>query len=358
MTFNWNPNNKKTILAIDGGGMRGVISLGMLAELEALTGKPAYELFDMVAGTSTGAIIAAGLCAKMNASQILEVYLGGLRNSFDKRDFAFWVRFVFAHGMRYMYDSERIRKVLQPMVEGMKVKDCQKPSILLTTKDVRNGNNYFMVSKGSGAAAFGDYPLSGAVAASASAPIYFPVVAGNLIDGGVGVYGNPCLAAAIEAMEYIGASEGYTDGNVILVSLGTGYPPSVYQDGEAARFWLLDWLGYIIGENIDDSGLQQAFTTRAIYNKRIDFRRYNPMLTNGNVQTVLGIDLPAGTNVGLFGLDTVDLTELQIMERIGREYAKKLDWLREDIMPWNTVGGHQKPDVDFMKVDWSKTNYR
>ena len=75
-TLDFNPNGKKVILSIDGGGMRGMISIAMLAELERLTGKTCQQLFDMVAGTSTGAIIAAGIAIGMTAQQLLEVVLG------------------------------------------------------------------------------------------------------------------------------------------------------------------------------------------------------------------------------------------------------------------------------------------
>lgn len=352
-----NPDNKKMILSIDGGGMRGVISLGMLAELETLTGKPAYDLFDMVAGTSTGAIIAAGLCVGKTAVEILEIYKTTLPKAFGvQQGIGFWTNWFFG-GMRYFYPLEPFRIALQPIVEGKKIRDLTDPIIFMTTKDVRTSNNYFIVSKGPGAAAFNDWPVSGAVAASGAAPIYFPPAAGNLIDGGVGVYGNPSLAAAIEAMEYIGAAEGFTDNNVRLISLGTGYPPNQFPDGAAARFWLKDWIEYIIGENIDDSGLQQVYTTRAIYGKRMDFRRYNPLLTTRNLTEKLGITVPPGVKPETLSLDTRTPTELNLMEEIGRAYARKIDWSVPDAMPWNTEGGHFQPERVTMQIDWSKTPY-
>ena len=138
--------------------------------------------------------------------------------------------------------------------------------------------------------AVADWPLSGAVAASGAAPIYFPPVEGNLIDGGVGVTGNPCLAVAIEAMEYIGAEAGFIDNQVILISLGTGYVPYLFGESAAQRFWLKDWIQYLILKGLDDASLQQASSTRAIYGSRIDFRRYNPELTAANLNSALGIN--------------------------------------------------------------------
>src|SRR5215210_4815135 len=51
----------KKVLSIDGGGIRGIIPAMVLAEIEARTGKRSAEMFDLVAGTSTGGILALGL---------------------------------------------------------------------------------------------------------------------------------------------------------------------------------------------------------------------------------------------------------------------------------------------------------
>ena len=75
------------ILSIDGGGIRGVIPAVLLTEMEKRTGKDVYSLFDLIAGTSTGGILAAGLVApaspdhepaspssKFKASDLLALY--------------------------------------------------------------------------------------------------------------------------------------------------------------------------------------------------------------------------------------------------------------------------------------------
>ena len=62
------------MLAIDGGGVRGIIPAVLLAKLEAETGKPARETFDFVAGTSTGAVIVAALAAGIPADRLVSLY--------------------------------------------------------------------------------------------------------------------------------------------------------------------------------------------------------------------------------------------------------------------------------------------
>ena len=51
------------ILAIDGGGVRGLLPARVLVELEAMTGRPLHSLFDVIAGTSVGGILALGYVA-------------------------------------------------------------------------------------------------------------------------------------------------------------------------------------------------------------------------------------------------------------------------------------------------------
>jgi uncharacterized protein len=358
--LNFNPAGKKVILSVDGGGMRGTISIAMLAELEAMTGKPCQQLFDMVAGTSTGAIIAAALGLGFTAQQTLDlVYLDRLPKAFPSGGLGMYLRYLL-NGLRYLYPLEPFRVALQPLSQGKCIRDMTHPIVFMTAKDVRVGDVYYIVSKGPGLKEFADWPLAGAVAASGAAPIYFPPVANNLIDGGVGTDSNPCLAATIEALEYIGKEDpasGFVPGNIIHVSLGTGYIPTTRQDADASRFRLWDWLPYVIFEQLDDANLQQVYATRTIYGDQIDFRRYNPELTRASVGDKLGIAMDGKPDPSTFGLDTVAPDALKLMEAIGRAYAHKLDWTLSGQMPWNTIGGHPQPRLTKASVDWSKTPY-
>jgi patatin-like phospholipase/acyl hydrolase len=109
-------------------------------------------------------------------------------------------------GLHSLYDWKPFVDALGVFAAGKKISDFDNPIVFMTTRDVRTANTYFIVSKGRGAGKFADWPVIGAVAASGDAPIFFPPVLRNLVDGGVGVNGNPCLAATIEALEYIGAA--------------------------------------------------------------------------------------------------------------------------------------------------------
>ncbi len=66
---------RRYLLSIDGGGLRGILPASALVQLERQTGRPARETFSFAAGTSTGAIIAAGIAAGIPAERILDLYL-------------------------------------------------------------------------------------------------------------------------------------------------------------------------------------------------------------------------------------------------------------------------------------------
>ncbi|HHH81865.1 MAG TPA: patatin, partial [Chloroflexi bacterium] len=98
----------RTILSIDGGGIRGIIPLACLVELERQLGKPSPELFDMVAGTSTGAIIAAGIALGLSARGLLALYRDLARRAFQRLP---WWR-VLLNGGNHRYSNDFIAATL------------------------------------------------------------------------------------------------------------------------------------------------------------------------------------------------------------------------------------------------------
>ena len=64
----------RRLLALDGGGIRGVLSLAILGEIERLVGQPLCEYLDYIGGTSTGAILATGLALGMSVDELTTFY--------------------------------------------------------------------------------------------------------------------------------------------------------------------------------------------------------------------------------------------------------------------------------------------
>ena len=101
----------RKLLAIDGGGIRGVLSLHILGRIEELllqaSKRQDYRLadyFDYVAGTSTGGIIAAGIALGMSIAEILDFYVRNGSAMFDKAS--------LMQRLRYEYNSEPLAKQL------------------------------------------------------------------------------------------------------------------------------------------------------------------------------------------------------------------------------------------------------
>ena len=101
---------KKLLLSIDGGGIRGIIPVCMLIELERVTGKLARETFAFVGGTSTGAVITSGIAAGIPASLMLNLYLKRSKEVFSRPPWPFYLIQRFLRG--HMYSSSTLRRVL------------------------------------------------------------------------------------------------------------------------------------------------------------------------------------------------------------------------------------------------------
>ncbi len=194
------------ILAIDGGGIRGLIPARVLAEIERRCGRPAGELFDLVAGTSTGAIIACALTKPdpLPAADVARIYLEEGPQIFDR---SLLKRITSAGGyLDERYDADGLLTSLRRHFGTARL-PAARPAILLTAYDLERRSALFLRRDD-------DLSLVDAAHASCAAPSYFePVRVGSatLVDGGVFAT-NPAMCAYAEAA---GDLE-------LLVSLGTG----------------------------------------------------------------------------------------------------------------------------------------
>ena len=120
-----------SILSIDGGGIRGIIPAMILAEIERRTGRRIAEMFDLIAGTSTGGILALGLTVpheqkrnkpRYRASQLVSFYEEDGKEIFH----SFWQDVVSLHGlMEERYPSEPIERVLRKYLgDQMRMSQC------------------------------------------------------------------------------------------------------------------------------------------------------------------------------------------------------------------------------------------
>ncbi|ABK50565.1 MULTISPECIES: CBASS cGAMP-activated phospholipase [Shewanella] len=217
------------ILSIDGGGIRGVYPAHILKCFEEKLGINLLESFDMIAGTSTGSIIAAGVACDIRATEIVNMYKEHGEDIFKKKKSRIpfkKLRNITQPLLESVYDCGSLYKVLKGVFNDSTLGQIAKPLILPAT-DVGNGGVH--VFKSAYDPTFNRDRLvkvRDAVLASCSAPTYFDphkVDEYLLSDGGLWA-NNPALVAVIDAQKRLGIN--YDD--IQVVSIGTGHSKVAY----------------------------------------------------------------------------------------------------------------------------------
>jgi len=291
----------RRILTIDGGGVRGIIPAVLLAALERTTGRPTRETFDLVAGTSTGAVLAAGIAAGIPAERLVTLYA--------KRSEVIFRSVPLITGIQRLltgtlYDTAALNTLIRDELgpaRDWRINDAPI-DLLITAKRLVDGMAwYFVRDSPANSCRAGGFSLADAVTASAAAPTYFrpwlitPI--GELIDGGIGVAGNPVYQACVEAFEYTHA---YDPADTLIVSLGTG--KLLRRDRPR---WLWPWVGWLLSELLRSPAEQQTELVHRHY-PRAPFYR---------------LDLELDREIGL---DAVD--RIPELRAAGEQLASAVDW--------------------------------
>jgi len=236
------------VLSIDGGGIRGLIPAVVLADVERRTGRRVADLFDLVAGTSTGGILAAAVgCPgpdgrpRYSAEELIELYTTEGPKIFDP---SLLKQVTSAAGLAdERYDSDGLVSALRQYMGEARLSEALVP-VLLTAYDIEDRHAFFFRTERARSDPEYDFALADAAHATSAAPTYFEPVrvtdaAGArtypLVDGGV-FAANPAMCAWTDLVRARRAPE--VD---LLASLGTGTAirPIPY---EQARGWgLLGW---------------------------------------------------------------------------------------------------------------------
>lgn len=241
----------KRILALDGGGLRGVLTVAILKRIEEILrektgGDPSFRLsnyYDLIGGTSTGSIIAAGLSLGMSVVEIREHYFALGEDVFKPGLLSFGV-------LNQRYDADKVATALKGVFGDRTLGSSDfKTGLLVMSKRLDTGSpwpltnhpkaRYFAAREGSNTVANRDYPLWSVVRASTAAPTYFdpesivikaadrsrslPEVRGEFVDGGVSTANNPSLQLVLTAT-VAGYGFGWTMGQekLAVTSVGTG----------------------------------------------------------------------------------------------------------------------------------------
>jgi uncharacterized protein len=259
------PFRKNLAIAVDGGGIRGLVVTQALAILEEALGEPLHHLCRLTAGTSTGAIIAAALATGIPAAELNNLYKTLGAQVFPDT----WRKRIFPL-VRYRYPSEPLETLLKASLGEKKMVDYWvgevKTDVIITAYDLVNNKTLFIKSWKD---QYADWPVVKAVHASCTVPTYFPVVEGRYIDGGVGSYSNPAYLAAYEASQILQ----WDPTETTLLSFGTGRAPHHFDPGAALRFWPWQWLGPMFGAFLNSADDQQVHLVETFF-EALDFRRF------------------------------------------------------------------------------------
>lgn len=196
------------ILALDGGGVRGAFSAAVLAELEGQTGKTIVEHFDLVVGTSTGAILAIGLGLGLSPGEIEALYTKKALLVFPGVDRASRLVNRVRHLLRNKRDPEGLRSLLNDAYGQQKL-GHSKVRLVIPTFDALKGEACTFKTAHHEALT-NEYllPAVEVALASAAAPTYFPAAqlssrpGASYIDGGVWA-NDPVLVGIVEAVHFL-----------------------------------------------------------------------------------------------------------------------------------------------------------
>jgi patatin-like phospholipase/acyl hydrolase len=232
----------KKLLALDGGGIRGVITLEVLRRMESMLAEQLCagddfvlgDYFDYIAGTSTGAIIAAGLASGLSVKHLLDLYLTRGQEMFDHAS--------LRQRYHYRYGSLRLRDMLQHLLgkDTTLGSEHLKTLLLIIVRNATTDSPWPLSNNPHGL--FNDpsrtdnnlsIPLWQLVRASTAAPFYFPpetVTLGDrgfvFVDGALTTLNNPAFQLFLMAtLDSYRLGWPATESDLLLVSVGTGTCP-------------------------------------------------------------------------------------------------------------------------------------
>lgn len=259
------PGGAKRILALDGGGIRGALTLGYLQRIEDILrqqhgNKDGFRLsdyFDLIGGTSTGSIIASCLAIGMKVAEITELYMK-LGGKIFSGKYQWWNVFTLDDLIKAGYDEKPLEEELQAVFGDITLgSDKIKTGLCIITKRADTNSLWMLINhpKGkffdSGYGKNSQILLWKAVRASTAAPGYFiPQVidvgggmpAGAFVDGGVSMANNPALQLLMVA-----TLKGFPfhwemgPDKLMLVSIGTGMGRKKLLSDDITDNHLLSW---------------------------------------------------------------------------------------------------------------------
>ena len=349
----FNPDNgPKKILALDGGGIRGAITIGYLEKIQTLL-RQRYgrndmmlcDYFDLIGGTSTGSIIAGALAIGMDATEIKKQYLKLGESIFgDKRG-------LFGR-LSAKFEIKALQIELDKIFSDITLDDDRiKTGICIVTKRADTGSTWPLINHPGGKyfSYNKDILLKEAIRASTAAPTYFEPEfmkidphgqEGAFVDGGVSMHNNPALQLFLLA-----TLKGFPfhwktgEDKLLITSIGTGYWDVKQESKDFKKNKLWDWAGDVISMLMNDAGDMNQLMLQYLSNSptavTLDSEIGNldgDLIHNQAAMTYLRYDAQLSNdhlrNIGVSNVDSKSLREMSeakncaILAKIGENSAQ------------------------------------
>lgn len=228
------------ILAIKGGGARGIIVTRFLVEIEKITGLPTYKLFDYVGGSSVGALISCGLLVSddgmlpvYTAQEVHDIFLKNLSAAFSWT-YSSWLSSGFGL-VGPSYTNIGLLKITEVLCGSRKVENLLKPIIFPAYDRKTHRAYYFEKEKDK------ELTLHNVIMSCTAAPTYFPShpmeindKKYDMIDGGV-VVNNTAELAFLQATKHMNCID---KSKILELNIGTGTFPNTSSDRQGLLMWM------------------------------------------------------------------------------------------------------------------------
>jgi len=356
----------KRILALDGGGIRGILTLQFLQTIETLVKKRfgdktlLCDYFDLIGGTSTGSIIAAGLACGMTVDALQKLYRNIGASVFQLGKVARFIPGPVQGTLAPKFPSAPLQAELDRQLGADTTLDSDKirTGLMIMTKRLDTGSAWPLNNCGRGkyAGQDGKLRLTQVVRASTAAPTYFApeeitihardgsVVDGAFVDGGVTPFNDPALQLLmLAALQGHGFHWPTGKDRLLIVSVGTGQYKqprpakavvsdvaakqgiaalqSLMDDCERMNRAQLQWLTNCLTPWIIDRAVGDMKLDSQNGPQLATYVRYNAILEQAWLKTELGVDLTADKLAQIRKMD--DPSNMDDLVDLGRKAAAK-----------------------------------
>ncbi len=353
----------KRILALDGGGIRGMLTLQILRRIESVLrercgGDPEFRLsdyFDLIGGTSTGSIIAAALAMGYSVDELDKLYRDLGNKVFEKGILSFGI-------LKAKFPSGPLHEVLRAQFDDEKLGgDAIRTGLAIMTKRIDTASpwivhnhprgKFFKRDQPTGGVPNADFLVRQVVRASTAAPHYFEPeyigiadgLEGAFVDGGISPHNNPALQLLLLAtLEGYGVRWPLGEDKLLVVSVGTGSKgpdaePEAYGKMAAAKLAMKSLASLMDDASVLNEAVLQ-WVSRSPTAREIDleagdlqndvlgggqpwitYLRYNAELEGEWLTRVLGLELSDADLVGLEEMDNPK--KLEALATVGNAAA-------------------------------------